>query len=120
MPLRNRPELQHSIVNSAAGGTLAISGAGAGAFPSQRIAVFAMAITVGAAVNVTLQDTGAVALSQPFQFLGTSPPPLVLNLLESGQGTDPRWITSANGVGIQLNASGAVQVSADIWWLPVT
>ncbi len=110
MPLRNRPELQHAIVSSAAGGALAAIAAPGGLL---RVSVYRIAITVGAAVNVTVQDTNSNALSQAFQFLGTAPLPLVLDMMTNG---DPLW-QSSGGLGIQLNASGAVQVNADFWYL---
>jgi hypothetical protein len=112
MSLLRRPECVHAIVNSAAGGTLAITGGGA--IAGQRVGIYRIAITVGAAVNVTVQDTGAGALSAPIAFLGAAPLPFILETPINGE---PLW-QSNTGLGIQLNASGAVQVNADIWFIP--
>lgn len=109
MPFKPRQELQHVVVSSAAGGVLAAVAAVAG----KVVSVYRIAITAGAAVNVTLQDTGSNALSQAFQFVGTAPLPVVI---DTGWSGDPLW-QSGLGLGIQLNASGTVQVNADIWYL---
>jgi hypothetical protein len=101
-------ETSHAIINSAAGGVLPIVAAA----PQVRASIYAMILTTSGAVTVTVQDTNAVALSQPFAF-GTNGGAVTVDIKVNG---DPWW-QSALGVGLQLNASGAVQVSADIYYL---
>jgi hypothetical protein len=101
-------ELQHTIINSAAGGTLPI----AAAVANQRAGIYRIILTTAAAVTVTIQDTGSNALSEPFAF-GVNGGSVVLDISSNG---DPWW-QSGTGLGLQLNASAAVQVSGDIWWL---
>lgn len=108
MSLRSISECSHVIINSAAGGTLAAVAAVSG----QRVGIYRMILTVATTVTVTVQDTANAALSQPFAF-GSSGGSITL---DTPINWDPWW-TSALGLGIQLNASVAVQVSADIWWL---
>lgn len=106
--LHRVPECAHVIVNSAAGGTLAVVAAVA----NQRAGIYRMILTVAAAVTVTIQDTGSNALSEPFAF-GANGGSIVLDTPING---DPWW-QSNTGLGLQLNASAAVQVSSDIWYL---
>lgn len=108
MPLRYLSDAAHVIVNSAAGGTLPIVAAVAGV----RSNLYRLILTVPAAVTVTLQDTSGAALSQPFAF-GTSGGSITLDVPING---DPWW-TAPLGRGLQFNASAAVQVSADVWYL---
>jgi hypothetical protein len=108
MSLRPIPECQHVIVNSAAGGTLAAVAAVA----NQGVGIYRMILTVPSTITVTIQDTGSNALSQPFAF-GASGGSITLDTPING---DPWW-NSKVGLGIQLNASTTVQVSADIWYL---
>lgn len=101
-------ETQHTIVSSAAGGTLAITGAVAGL----RSSIYRMILTSSGAVTVTVQDTNAVALSAPFAF-GTNGGAVILDIQVNGDA----WFQSGYGVGLQFNASAAVQVSADVYWM---
>src|SRR5208283_1187704 len=108
MSLRPIPECQHFIVNSAAGGTLAVVAAVA----NQGVGIYRMILTVPSTITVTIQDTSGAALSQPFAF-GASGGSITL---DTPINLDPWWVSSV-GKGIQLNASTSVQVSADIWYL---
>jgi hypothetical protein len=106
-PLHTRPELSHSIVNSAAGGTLAIAAAVAG----QRAAIYRIVLSANGATVLTFQDTAGTALSAPYSFAAGGS--LTLDTQVNG---DP-WFQSGAGLGLQLNSSAAVQVSGDIYWL---
>jgi hypothetical protein len=108
MSLRTVSECQHVIVNSAAGGTLAIVAAVAG----QGVNVYRMILTTATTVTVTLQDTSGNALSQPFAF-GANGGAVTIDDPMNG---DPWW-SSVTGRGIQFNASTNVQVSADVWFI---
>lgn len=106
--LHRVPECAHVIINTAAGGTIPVVAAVA----NQRAGIYRMILTVATTVTVTIQDTGSNALSEPFAF-GASGGSIVLDTPVNG---DPWW-QSSTGLGLQLNASAAVQVSADIWYL---
>lgn len=106
--LHRVPECAHQIINSAAGGTLAIVAAVA----SQRVGVYRLVLVVPAAVTVTFQDTAGGALSAPYAF-GTTGGSLTLDTPVNG---DP-WYQSGVGLGLQLLVSAAVQVSADVYTL---
>ena len=110
MSLRSVSECSHVIISSAAGGTIPIVAAVTS--PRQSVALYRMILTVASAVTVTLQDTNGGALSQPFAF-GSSGGSITL---DTPINWDPWWV-SALGLGMQFNASGMVQVSADIWYL---
>jgi hypothetical protein len=101
-------ECSHVIVGSAAGGTLAVVAAVAG----QRAGIYRMILTTPSTVTVTIQDTGSNPLSQAFAF-GASGGSIALDTPVNG---DPWWQSNA-GLGLQLNLSAAVQVSADFWFL---
>jgi len=90
-------ETNHFIQNSAAGGTVVIAPAAAGA------------------VTVTVQDTSGAAISEPFAF-GTNGGAVTLDVKVNG---DP-WFNSAVGLGLQFSISAAVQVSGDVYWLQTT
>jgi len=111
VPLHNIPECQHAIVNSAAGGTLAIV-SGVTAPKPQRVGIYRMILFVGAATTLTLQDTASNALAAPWTF-GAGGGSLVLDTPING---DPWWQAGA-GLGVQFSSTAAVQVSADIWYL---
>lgn len=110
MSLRPVSEALHAIVSSTALNTT--PAVIASAIAGQRARIYRIVITAAAAVNVTVQDTGNNALSAPLQFVGTAPLPIVLNVAYNG---DPLW-QSGVGLGIQLAASAAVQVNADVWY----
>jgi hypothetical protein len=101
-------ENQHTIINSAAGGTLPVVPAVA----AQRVGIYRMILTVPSAVTVTIQDTASTPLSEPFAF-GASGGTVVLDIPINGD----MWFQSGLGLGVQLAVSAAVQVSADIYWL---
>lgn len=109
IPLHRQSECAHSIVNSAAGGTLPIATGVAG----QLARIYRMILTTNGAVTVTIQDTGPNALSQPFTF-GASGGSITVDIPING---DPWWQATAAGLGLQFNASAAVQVSADVWYM---
>ena len=108
MSLRSTPECQHVIVNSSAGGTLAVVAAVSGL----SVAIYRMILTVATTDTVTVQDTSGGTLSQPFAF-GASGGSITLDTPING---DPWWVSATN-LGIQLNSTAMVQVSADIWYL---
>jgi hypothetical protein len=101
-------ETNHTIINSSAGGVLPV----AAALANNRSSIYALILTTPSAVTVTVQDTASVALSQPFAF-GANGGAVTVDIKTNG---DPWW-QSALGVGLQLFASAAVQVSADVYWL---
>ena len=101
-------QLGHVIVNSAASGALAITAASAGTFAR----IYRVILVTGGATTITFQDTGPNAISAPFAFSGAGS--LVLDEQISG---DPWFQATTAGLGLQLNNSAAVQVSADIWYL---
>lgn len=109
IPLHRSEECAHAIINSAAGGTLPIVSGVAG----QLARIYRMILTTNAAVTVTVQDTGPNALSQPFAF-GTNGGSITVDTPVNG---DAWWQATALGLGLQLNASAAVQVSADVWYM---
>ena len=101
-------ETAHVIINTAAGGTIPV----VAAVPGNRVSIYRMIITSSGAVTVTIQDTSGGALSEPFAF-GTNGGAVTVDIQPNG---DPWW-QSALGLGIQLSASAAVQVSSDIYFL---
>jgi hypothetical protein len=105
---RRQTEFQHVVINSAAGGTLAI----VSALAQNYCAIYRLLLQAGGTTVITIQDTGANALSAPYSFAQGS----VLLLDEQVNG-DPWFQGSAVGLGLQLNVSIAVQVSGDIWFL---
>ena len=107
MGLRPHSECLHAIVAGSASPLAAVS-----AVANHRVSVYRIAITVAAAVNVTVQDTAAAALSSAFQFVGASPQPVIIGDPNNG---DPLWQTGV-GLGIQIALSGAVQTNLDIWY----
>ena len=108
MTLRSVPECSHVIVDSAAGGTIpviaAVSGLG--------VNIYRLILTVPSAVDVEIQDTAGNSLSQNFAF-GSSGGSITVDTPING---DPWW-SAATGLGIQLDASAAVLVSADIYYI---
>jgi hypothetical protein len=106
--LHQLAETAHAIVSSAAGGTLPV----VSALANNRSAIYKLILVTSGAVTVTIQDTNSVALSAPYAF-GTSGGTLVVDTQING---DPWWITGI-GAGLQLNASAAVNVAADIYYL---
>jgi hypothetical protein len=101
-------ETSHAIINTAAGGTIAV----VPATPGNRVSIYRMIITSSGAVTVTIQDTSGGALSEPFAF-GTNGGAVTVDIQPNG---DPWW-QSGLGLGIQLLASAPVQVSSDIYYL---
>jgi hypothetical protein len=109
VPLHLGSECLHLIFsNGGASGVTAAIPAVAG----QTAAIYRMILTCVGASNVTIQDTTAVALSQAFAF-SASGGSITIDIPING---DPWW-QSVAGRGISINSSGAVQVSADIWYL---
>ena len=108
IPLHFTSECLHAIVNSAAGGVLPVVAAKAGS----NCGIFRMILTTSGAVTITIQYTASNALSEPFAF-GASGGSITLDTPVNGDA----WWYSALGLGLQLNASATVQVSADIWYL---
>jgi hypothetical protein len=101
-------ECKHVIINSAAGGTLAVVAAVA----NQRVGIYKIVLVVATAITLTFQDTAGGALSAPYVF-GANGGSITLDTQMNG---DP-WYQSGVGLGIQLLTSVAVQVSADIYFL---
>jgi hypothetical protein len=106
--LHQLPETAHAIVSSAAGGVLAVAPALAGS----RSSIYKLILVTSGAVTVTIQDTASTNLSAPYAF-GASGGTLVVDTQING---DPWWQTGI-GLGLQLNASAAVNVAADIYYL---
>ena len=95
-------------ISFAAGGVTHLVSAPAAGF---RIRVYGYVLTAGAAVSATLQDTAATALTGAMP-LGLGPvvapcPPVTL-------GGQLGWFDLAPGLGLDLNTSGAVQVSGHL------
>lgn len=106
MSLRSIPECLHAFGNAATA-TIAV----VPATPGRKVAVYRMILTNAAAAGVTVQDTGANALSQQFQ-LPASNMPMVMETQNNG---DP-WFSTTAGVGIQLAQSGTVTIGFDMWY----
>ena len=101
-------ENNHSIINTAAGGTVVF----APAVAQQRVGVYRLLLITNAAVTVTFQDTSGAALSAPYTF-GTNGGSITLDIPINGD----MWWLSSLGLGMQLVISAAVQVSADVYWM---
>ncbi|HKD44546.1 MAG TPA: hypothetical protein VKD24_02720 [Candidatus Angelobacter sp.] len=107
IPLHTQSELTHVVVNSAAGGTLAVASAVTGS----KIGIYRMLLVANSATTITIQDTASSALSAPYSLLAGGS--IIVDTPING---DPWWQSTA-GKGLQINSSAAVQVSADVYYL---
>ena len=110
MSLRSTSECLHTFGNAATA-TIAVLPAVAG----KRIAVYRMVLSNAAAATVTLQDTGANALSQQFQL----PAGAVPTVMETQQNGDYWFVTTAVGLGLQFVQGGTVNIGWDVWYMMV-
>lgn len=94
---------QAAVSFSASGANVIVAGVG-----GQTVRIFRMLLVVGAATNLTIQDT------TPTNFSGAIPLAANGGLAFQFEG-EPHYI-SAVGKGIQINNSNAVQVSGTVWY----
>jgi len=108
--LNSRSVLQHGFGNVT--GTTVPLVPVASVPAGQRIGVYALLVTVSAAVTVTVQDSGGGALSQAFQLAANGS--IALDVNANG---DP-WFQAGPGMGLQLALSASATVGFDVYWLP--
>ena len=116
--LNTRNVTQHAFGNSTLATIVMVNAFGgpapANPIANNRLAIFGIIITVGAAETITIQDTTGQALSQAFNLpAGGS---IVLDPMNNG---DFWWESPNAGAGLQIVQSvGGTALGYDVWWNP--
>ncbi len=106
MSLRGLSECTHFIVNSSSTPIVV-----AAAVLTQRVYVYRLILVVGGASVLTLQDTGANAVSGPLSLAVNGS--IVLDVPNNNES----WWNTNTGFGLQIAFTNAVTIGGDIWFM---
>jgi len=118
--LNSRSVLTHTFGNATGTSVGLVNAFGSTAFANmpalgsrnERAGVYALLVTVSAAVTLTVQDSAGTPLSQAFQLAANGS--IALDVTSNG---DP-WFQSSPGLGLQLALSASATVGFDVYWMP--